>query len=94
MYGYYERASTTPLLDAVGTILGVASVVTGGYAALFMAIAIRDGNGHLAFKNSLFLIVIAVANGALSVARRWRRRGPPWRRSSRTPRAARSPSRG
>ncbi len=74
IYGYYERASTTPLLDAAGTIIGVASVVIGGYAALFMAIAIRDGNGGLAFKNSLFIVGVAVANGALSLARRWRRR--------------------
>jgi hypothetical protein len=74
MYGDYERASTTPVLDAVGSIIGVASIVIGGYAALFMAIAIRDGNTQLAFKNSLFLVVVALVNGALSAVRRWRRR--------------------
>ena len=88
MYGYYERASMTPVLDAIETIIGVASVVIGGYAAIFMAIAIRDGNANLAFKNSLFLLAVALANGALSAARRWRRRGLPSTRSSRTRRAA------
>ena len=72
-YGYYERASTTPVLDAIGTIIGVASVVIGGYAALFMAIAIRDGNTGLAIKNGWFILAVALANGALSLARRWRR---------------------
>ena len=71
--GYHEWARSTPVIDAVGTVLAVASVVIGAYAALFLSFALGHGDGDTVFDCSLFFVGIAIANGGLDAVRRWRR---------------------
>jgi hypothetical protein len=73
IYGYYERASLTPVIDAIRTIVGVASVVIGGHAVLFGILAWRDGRTSSVVANTLILVAIVVANLALDALRYWRR---------------------
>jgi formate-dependent nitrite reductase membrane component NrfD len=70
---YHEWANSTPVIDAVGTILAVASVVIGTYAALFFSFALSSGDGETARENALFFVAIAAANGSLDALRHWRR---------------------
>ncbi len=70
---YHEWKRETPVLDAVGSIVGVGSVIVGGHAALFLAAALRDGNYDLALDNAQFFVFIAVANGTVDGLRFWRR---------------------
>jgi hypothetical protein len=71
--GYHEWESSTPVLDAVGTVVAVASVVIGGHAAIFLAYALRAGDRASAVQNGLFFVGIGVANGSVDALRRWRR---------------------
>ena len=61
------------MVDAIGTIVAVASVVIGGYAGLFLYMAISEGRWDVAADDALFFLFIAVANGAVDVARHWYR---------------------
>lgn len=70
---YHEWTRSTPLVDAIGTIVAVASVVIGGYAGLFLFMAISAGRWDVAADDALFFLFIAVANGAVDVARHWYR---------------------
>jgi hypothetical protein len=71
--GYHEWPSSTPIIDAVVTVSGVASVVIGGHALLFLALALLHGNDALAAKNALFIVGILVVNGLIDALRHWRR---------------------
>jgi hypothetical protein len=70
---YHEWESTTPVVDALGAVVAVASVVIGGHAALFLAVAVSDGDGVAAVENGLILVAIGLANGSVDLLRRWRR---------------------
>jgi hypothetical protein len=71
--GYHEWEGTTPVLDAVGAVVAVASVVIGGHAAIFLAYALRSGDHDAAVQNGLFFVGIGLANGSVDALRRWRR---------------------
>jgi hypothetical protein len=72
-HGYHAYARSTPVIDAIGAIVGVASVVIGTYALLFLGFALHHGNADVAILNALMLAVIAVANGLFEVMRHWLR---------------------
>jgi hypothetical protein len=69
--GYHEWPNSTPLLDVARTLVGAASVLVGAFAAVFAAMAARDGNGDQVAEYGLLGIV--VANGLVEAAIRWRR---------------------
>jgi hypothetical protein len=71
--GYHEWPSSTPVIDAVGAVVAVASVVIGAHAALFFAGAVRDGDGETAAENAQIFVAIGIANGAVDALRHWRR---------------------
>ena len=71
--GYHEWESTTPLVDALGAVVGMMSVVIGGHAALALAFAVRDGDKGATAESVLFFVLIALANGFVDILRRWRR---------------------
>ena len=68
---YHSWPSSTPVIDAVMTMLAVASVVIGAYAALFLAFAVSAGDTGTAVQDALFVVAIGVANGLGELARRW-----------------------
>jgi hypothetical protein len=70
---YHEWPSATPVVDAIGAIVGAASVVIGGHATVFLAVALRDDDADAAVVNALLLVAIAVANALLDGLRLWRR---------------------
>ncbi len=70
---YHAWRSSTPLLDAVVLVMEVMAFLISGYALLFTAFAIRDGNFGLALRYGLFVLVCGVAVGGAHVYRRWRR---------------------
>jgi hypothetical protein len=70
---YHEWESTTPVVDALGAVVAVASIVIGGHATLFLAVAVRTGDAAAAVENGLFLVAIGLANGSVDLLRRWRR---------------------
>lgn len=61
------------MIDAIGTVVAVASVVIGGYAGLFLVMAAGAGKWDVAADNALFFVFIAIANGLVDAARRWYR---------------------
>ena len=69
--GYHAHARATPVIDAIGAIVGVASVVIGTYALLFLGFAMHHGDTGVAVENALFLAVIAIANGLFQALRHW-----------------------
>jgi hypothetical protein len=71
--GYHEWESTTPVVDALGAVVGAISVVIGGHAALALAFAMRDGDDAAAVESALFFVAIGLANGFVDLLRRWRR---------------------
>jgi heme/copper-type cytochrome/quinol oxidase subunit 3 len=71
--GYHEWPNSTPLLDITRVLVGAASLMIGAFAVIFAAFAARDGNGDQIAKYVLFLVGIAVANGLVELAIRWRR---------------------
>jgi hypothetical protein len=71
--GYHEWESTTPLVDALGAVVGMISIVIGGHAAISLALAVRDDDNSAIFQSVLFFVAIALANGFVDVLRRWRR---------------------
>jgi hypothetical protein len=70
---YHEWHSSTPVVDAIGAVVAMASVVIGSHAALFLLLALRQGDRETAAENALFFVAIAVANGAVDFVRHWRR---------------------
>jgi hypothetical protein len=70
---YHAWPSSTPVVDAVGTVVAVASVVIGAYALLFLACALGNGDAGTARQDAWFLVAIAIANGGMDALRRWRR---------------------
>jgi hypothetical protein len=71
--GYHEWAGSTPVIDAIGAVVAVASLVIGSQAALFLLFALWSGDPETAAENALFFVAIAVANGAVDALRHWRR---------------------
>ena len=70
---YHEWPNSTPVIDAIGAIVAVASVVIGAHAALFLVFALREGNEAVAADNALIFVAIALANGFVDALRHWRR---------------------
>jgi hypothetical protein len=70
---YHEQPVETPVIDVVRTVIAVASVLIGSYAALFLILALAAGDERLARENALFFVVIALANGVVDAVRDWRR---------------------
>jgi hypothetical protein len=71
--GYHEWPASTPIVDAIMAVIGVASVVIGGYALLFLGLAALRGNGGLVVDNGLILVGVMVLNGVADGVRHWRR---------------------
>jgi hypothetical protein len=71
--GYHEWPASTPVIDAIGAVVAVMSVVIGSYAGLFLILAAGAGEWDTAADNALFFVVIAVANGIVDAVRRWYR---------------------
>jgi hypothetical protein len=61
------------VIDVVATVLAVASVVIGAYAALFLAFALSNGDRETAVDDALFFVAIALAHPSLEMVRHWRR---------------------
>ena len=70
---YHAWPKSTPLIDAIGAVVAVASVVIGGYAGLFLVMAIAAARWEVAADCALFFLYIAVANAAVDIARHWYR---------------------
>jgi hypothetical protein len=68
---YHAYTRSTPVIDAIGAIVGVASVVIGTYALLFLAFAMHHGNAAVAFQNGLVLTAIALTNAFFETTRHW-----------------------
>jgi hypothetical protein len=71
--GYHEWARSTPVADAIVTVIAVASIVIGGYALLFLVLAAANGDADDALANALFLVCIGLVNGLVDTVRWWRR---------------------
>jgi hypothetical protein len=71
--GYHEWPNSTPIVDAIMTVIAVASVVIGSYALLFLALAVLRGDGALAVDNGLIFVGVMVLNGVADCVRHWRR---------------------
>ena len=69
--GYHPYARTTPVIDAIGSVVAVASVVIGTYALLFLAFALHHGNTVVAVQNGLLILAIVVANALFEGLRHW-----------------------
>jgi hypothetical protein len=69
--GYHAYARSTPVIDAIGAIVGVASIVIGTYALLFLGFAMHHGNAAVALQNGLVLAAIAVTNVVFEAIRHW-----------------------
>jgi hypothetical protein len=65
---------STPLIDAIGAVVAVASIVIGGYAALFLITAAMVGRWDTVADCALFFVFIAIGNGIVDAARHWSRR--------------------
>jgi hypothetical protein len=70
---YHEWPSETPVVDVVRTVIAVASVLIGSYAALFLVLALQAGDGRTAAENALFFVAIALVNGLVDAVRHGRR---------------------
>lgn len=71
--GYHEWTRTTPVLDAIGAVVAVASIIIGSYATLFLIGAVHQGNGQRAAECGVFFAGIVLANGIVDALRYWRR---------------------
>jgi hypothetical protein len=70
---YHEWVSLTPVVDALGTVVAVASVVVGAHAGLFLILAANQGDTAAMIDCAKFFGVIAIANGLVDLLRYWRR---------------------
>ena len=68
---YHSWPTSTPVIDAVLTMLAVASVVIGAHAGMFLVLAIDAGDTATAVQDGLFLVAIGFANGLAELARHW-----------------------
>jgi hypothetical protein len=64
----------TPLIDAIGAVVAVASIVIGSYAGLFLIEAAIAGRWGTVADCARFFVFIAIGNGIIDVARHWSRR--------------------
>ena len=71
--GYHEWTRSTPVLDAIGAVVGVASIIIGSYASLFLIGAVHQGDTKAAAECGVFFVGIALANGIVDALRYWRR---------------------
>jgi hypothetical protein len=71
--GYHEWSNSTPLLDVARVLVGAASVMIAGFAVIFAAMAARDEHSGQVRTYVLWLVGLAVANGAVDLFIRWRR---------------------
>jgi len=71
--GYHAYVRETPVLDAIGSVIAMASLVIGAYALLFLAFAVHHDNDAVALQNGLFIGVILGANALFELLRHWRR---------------------
>jgi hypothetical protein len=71
--GYRASPKSTPLIDAIGAVVAVASIVIGGYAGLFLITAALAGRWDVAADCALFFLFIAVGNALVDAARWWSR---------------------
>ena len=69
--GFHVSPKSTPLIDAIGAVVAVASIVIGGYAGLFLILAALGGRWGTARHCALFFVLIAAGNAAVDAARRW-----------------------
>jgi hypothetical protein len=70
---YHEWKSLTPVVDALGAVVAVASVVVGAHAALFLILAAEAGETAAMIDCAKFFVAIAIANGLVDLLRHWRR---------------------
>jgi hypothetical protein len=70
---YHEWTRSTPVLDAIGALVAVASIIIGSYASLFLIGAVHRGDSELAAECGVFFVGIALANGILDLVRHRRR---------------------
>lgn len=70
---HHEQLKSTPVIDAIGAVVAVASIVIGGYAGLFLIIAAAARRWDTAADCALFFVFIAVANALVDAARHWSR---------------------
>jgi hypothetical protein len=70
---YHEHVSMTPVVDVLGTVIAVASVVVGSHAGLFLILAYHRGDRATMIDCAKFFVVIAIANGLVDLLRHWRR---------------------
>jgi hypothetical protein len=68
---HHERLKSTPVIDAIGAVVAVASVVIGSYAGLFLIMAAAARRWDTAADCALFFVFIAVANALVDAARHW-----------------------
>jgi hypothetical protein len=71
--GYHDWRNSTPLLDVTRVLVGAASLMIGLWAVIFAALAARDGETDQVIEYGLYMLGVAVANGAVEFAIRWRR---------------------
>ena len=71
--GYHEWPSSTPLLDVARVLVGAASAMIAIYALILAAAAAGNGETGQLVDYGLFFVGIAVANGLIEFAIRWRR---------------------
>jgi len=74
---YHEWERSTPVLDAMGSVLGAGSVIVGGQALLFFGGAMHAGDRAVAAANVRILTGVLLANGAFDLVRVWRRHYEP-----------------
>ena len=70
---YHQHVSMTPIVDVLACVVGVASVVIGGHAGLYLGLALLSGDSATAAETVPFFVAIAVANGLVEILRHWRR---------------------
>ena len=70
---YHEHVSLTPVVDVLGTVIAVASVVVGSQAGLFLILAADAGEKDAMVDCLWFFVAILIANGLVDLLRHWRR---------------------
>jgi hypothetical protein len=70
---HHPWVSNTPIVDVIGTVVAVASVVVGAHAGLYLILALNQGDMATAREAALFFVPIAIANGLVDALRHWRR---------------------
>jgi hypothetical protein len=68
---YHEWVSLTPVVDALATVVAVASVVIGAHAGLFLILAAHAGDKAAVIDCLKFFVAIAIGNGLVDLLRHW-----------------------